>query len=379
VNPNPPTTRRLERADLPLLLAQLQASGYELIGPTLAAGAVVLGPIETVDQLPAGYSTEQQGGLYRLRQRTDAALFAHQVGPHSWKHWLHPPAVCLVTAQRTDQNQPWNVTNPPAAPRRRAFLGVRPCDLQAIRVLDKVFLEGPQRDPTYQAHRQELFLVVVNCTVPGGTCFCASLGTGPRATHGFDLALTEVVGAGQHHFIVEPGSTRGEELLASVPQRLASPAEQAQAAALLAQAAQQMGRHLDTTRIKELLYANYEHPRWNEVAERCLNCANCTMVCPTCFCANIEETTDLGGHHTARWRRWDSCFTLGFTRLSGGSVRSSSRARYRHWLVHKLATWHDQFGVSGCVGCGRCITWCPVAIDITEETAAIRATTGGAT
>jgi Fe-S-cluster-containing hydrogenase component 2 len=129
---------------------------------------------------------------------------------------------------------------------------------------------------------------------------------------------------------------------------------------------------MDTRGIKELLYRNYEHPRWDNVATRCLTCANCTMVCPTCFCTTVEDVTDLSGDHAERWRKWDSCFTMDFSYIHGGSVRATPKSRYRQWLTHKLATWFDQFGSSGCVGCGRCITWCPVAIDLTEEVRAIR-------
>ncbi len=141
---------------------------------------------------------------------------------------------------------------------------------------------------------------------------------------------------------------------------------------VVAKVAQQMGRTMDTAGLKDLLCRNYEHPRWDEVAARCLACANCTMACPTCFCTTVEDVTDLTGTHAERWRKWDSCFSLDFSYIHGGSVRSSARARYRQWMTHKLATWMDQFGTSGCVGCGRCITWCPVAIDITEEVRAIR-------
>ena len=110
------------------------------------------------------------------------------------------------------------------------------------------------------------------------------------------------------------------------------------------------------------------------MAERCLTCGNCTLVCPTCFCTNVEDVGDLTGDHAERWRVWDTCFSVDYSYIHGGSVRPSGRARYRQWLTHKLATWHDQFDSSGCVGCGRCITWCPVGIDITQEVAAIRET-----
>jgi Fe-S-cluster-containing hydrogenase component 2 len=133
---------------------------------------------------------------------------------------------------------------------------------------------------------------------------------------------------------------------------------------------------MDVTGLPELLARNLEHPRWDDVASRCLACANCTMACPTCFCSTVEDTTDLTGDHAERWRSWDSCFTMDFSHVHGGSVRTSTRARYRQWLTHKLSTWHAQFGTSGCVGCGRCITWCPVAIDLTQEVAAIRGSEG---
>ena len=133
--------------------------------------------------------------------------------------------------------------------------------------------------------------------------------------------------------------------------------------------AEQMGRELETDGLRELLERNREHPRWDEVSERCLTCGNCTMVCPTCFCTSVEDVTDLTGEEAERWREWDSCFSLDFSYVVGGSVRSSSRSRYRQWMTHKLGTWWDQFGSSGCVGCGRCITWCPVGIDVTEELA----------
>ena len=125
-----------------------------------------------------------------------------------------------------------------------------------------------------------------------------------------------------------------------------------------------------------LLRRNLEHRAWSRVAERCLGCANCTMVCPTCFCATVEDTTDLSGAIAERRRKWDSCFTCEFSSIHGGSIRRSGAARYRQWMTHKLSSWWQQFETSGCVGCGRCIVWCPVGIDITEEAHAIAAGEG---
>jgi ferredoxin len=197
--------------------------------------------------------------------------------------------------------------------------------------------------------------------------------TGPRATARYDLALTELLDEAGHRFLVEVGSDRGAEVLAEIAHRAAEPEECAEADATVERTAASMGRTLDTTDIRDLLQANAEHPRWDDVADRCLSCGNCTLVCPTCFCSTVEDRTDLAGQEAERTRLWDSCFTLDHSYIHGGAVRRSGRSRYRQWMTHKLSSWIDQFGTSGCVGCGRCITWCPVAIDITEETAAIRA------
>ncbi len=363
--------RVLSASRLDSLFDALTGRGYAVVGPTVRDGAIVFDAIAGVDDLPRGWTDEQDGGTYRLKRRDDDALFGYAVGPHSWKQFLFPPRTRLWQAQRTESG--FAVVDDEVEQPDFAFLGVRSCDLHAIGVQDRVFLDGPYVDPTYRA-RRNAFIVAVQCGQAGGTCFCLSMNTGPKATSGFDLALTELLDAGRHEFLVEVGSDRGAELAAELPCRDATPEAEAAAEAAVERAAAQMGRTMDTTGIKELLYRNYEHPRWDDVAQRCLTCANCTMVCPTCFCTTVEDVSDLQGEHAERWRRWDSCFTADFSYVHGGSIRPSAKSRYRQWMTHKLATWIDQFDTSGCVGCGRCITWCPVAIDITEEVAAIRAT-----
>ena len=360
----------LERANLDELFTALSKRGYRLIGPAVREGAIVYDEIHSAADLPAGWTDEQDGGTYRLKRRSDGALFGYTVGPHSWKKYLHPPAVRLWQADRKDGA--FQVTEEKPDTQKTAFIGVRSCDLHAIGVQDKVFLTGRYVDPLYKARREQAFIVAINCGQAGGTCFCVSMGTGPRAESGFDLALTEVSEQDRHYFTVEVGSERGAEVLAELPHREAQEEERTAAEDCAAKAAQEMGRRMDTTNIKELLYQNYEHPRWEQVAARCLTRANCTMVCPTCFCTTVEDVTDLQGEHAERWQKWDSCFTKDFSYIHGGSIRATPKARYRQWMTHKLATWIDQFGTSGCVGCGRCITWCPVAIDITEEVRAIR-------
>ncbi len=335
-------------------------------------GAIIYDKLESLSDLPIGWTDEQDGGHYRLKRRKDDALFGYVAGPHSWKRFLFPPTLRLWRAKRNGKNGAFEILPQELPDETYAFIGVRSCELHAIALQDRVFLGGKYVDPIYKALRERAFLVAVNCTQAGGTCFCISMRTGPKATSGFDLALTEVLDDGRHYFVVEAGSGRGLNVLNDVPHREATPDEIERAEERVRQAGQQMGRELNTEGIKELLYRNYEHSRWDEVAQRCLSCANCTMVCPTCFCATVEDVTDLTGDTAERVRRWDSCFSLDFSYIHGGSVRATPKARYRQWMTHKLATWIDQFGTSGCVGCGRCITWCPVGIDITEEVRAIR-------
>jgi ferredoxin len=233
-------------------------------------------------------------------------------------------------------------------------------------MLDRVHLGGRFEDPGYRARRGATLIVAVNCTEPAGTCFCASMGTGPRARTGFDLAMTEFIDAERHEFVVEVGTERGASVLEGLRGRDASDADLDRVAEDTARAAARMGRRLKTDSLRDLLYANLDHPAWDEVAARCLTCGNCTLSCPTCFCWTTEDRPDLVGGGAERRRRWDSCFTREFSYIHGGSVRGSAHARYRHWMTHKLAGWHDQFGGSGCVGCGRCLTWCPAGIDITD-------------
>jgi ferredoxin len=352
------------------LVKALRDDGRTVIGPVVRDGAIVHAEITGIEDLPAGWTEVQEGGTYRLARREDEALFGYSVGPHSWKQLFFAPRVRLWHAQRNESG--FSVEVDPTEAPRLALFGARSCDLNAIAVQDRTLRDGAYASPDYAARRADVFVVAVNCGQAGGTCFCVSMRTGPRAVQGFDLALTELLDGG-HRFVVEVGSEAGASLLARLDPEPASDAELDTADAIVEATARSMGRSLDTDGIKELLYRNYEHPRWDDVAARCLSCANCTLVCPTCFCSTVEDVTDLSGDHAERWRRWDSCFTLDFSYIHGGNVRSSPRARYRQWLTHKLATWIDQFGTSGCVGCGRCITWCPVGIDLTEEVRAIRA------
>jgi ferredoxin len=368
-----PPSYTLERDGFDELFGALARRGYTVIGPTVREQAIVYDEIAGSADLPVGWTDEQDGGHYRLHRRDDRALFGYNVGPHSWKQYALPPETLLWRARRDEDGGLSELTEAPREPPRYAFLGARSCELHAMGILDRVLLGGAHPDPGDRARREDVFVVAVQCGQAGGTCFCASMATGPTARGGFDIALTEVLEAPRHYFVLEIGSEAGAEVLGELTHSPASGREREAARALHARAEAEMGRSLDVSDIRELLYRNYESPRWEQVADRCLSCGNCTMVCPTCFCTTVEDVTDLAGEHVERHQRWDSCFTVDYSHIHGGAVRGSTRSRYRQWMTHKLATWIDQFGSSGCVGCGRCITWCPVGIDITEEVLAIRA------
>ncbi|MEV5976667.1 4Fe-4S dicluster domain-containing protein [Streptomyces sp. NPDC052114] len=360
----------LDRRGLDALVHALTARGRTVVGPTVRDGAIVLAELDSGDRLPYGWGVELEAGHYRLRRREDGAAFAHSAGPQSWKNFLHPQREKLWSADRAGDGPPV-IRSGSAGQPSYAFLGVRPCDLRAIAIQDRVLTGGAFRDGGYQERRRGAFLIAAECTEPGATCFCVSMGGGPGADAGFDLALTEVIDGAGHRFVVRVGSAEGAEVLADVPHRQADTGTRDAAVAAVSAAADKMGRAMPPVSLRRLMGESLDAERWDDVASRCLTCGNCTMVCPTCFCTTTEEVTDLTGDHAERWQRWDSCFDLDFSHVHGGPVRSSGRSRYRQWLTHKLGTWHDQFGSSGCVGCGRCVVWCPVGIDITEEAQAL--------
>ena len=272
----------VNRNDIDALFVALQRRAFQILGPTVRDNAIVYDEISSSVDLPVGWTEKQSGGSYRLQRRNDAALFGYTVGPHSWKQFLHPPAVRLWRARQEEQG--FHITVNDEAPPRFAFIGARSCELHAIAVQDTVFLGGPHTDPIYKTRRDNIFVIAVHCGQAGGSCFCVSMQTGPKATMGFDLALTEVLDGRHHYFVVDIGTESGATVMNEIPHHEVTEHERQVAEDIVAKAARQMGRQMDTDNIKNLLYQNYEHPRWDDVANRCLSCSNCTMVCPTCFC-----------------------------------------------------------------------------------------------
>jgi len=362
----------IDRDGVDSLITSLRTEGYRVIGPVVRNGAIVHREIHSVEELPIGWHDEQRPGSYRLVQGDDGALFGWAVGPESFKQSVFPSQSIVWRGRRDGKDVVVEEPADDAPP--EAFFGARPCEVAALDVLGGVLAGSASPDPVFGRRRGAALVVAVECGAPAATCFCTSMGSGPAAGANYDLALTELAGP-DRRFLVAVGSERGAALLAAVPSRPANPDDLRDRDEVIGTATAAIGRTLDAAAVPQLLARNLEHPRWDDVASRCLACGNCTLVCPTCFCAAVEQTTDLTGGITET-RRWDSCFDLAHSYLHGGSVRVSTRSRYRQWMTHKLSTWVDQFGNSGCIGCGRCITWCPVGIDITEEVAAIAASDG---
>jgi len=357
----------LSRSGLGDLIAALRRQEYQVVGPVRDNGVIALGPITAADQLATHVSDWQNPGEYRLQESDLDSYSQYVVGPDSAKRYVFPPVMRLFR-MRVQDGQFKFEAGPPDPP-KLALLLIRPCDLAALLVMDRVFsaVHRCETDLYFRRARQQMCIVVLNCTRPGQNCFCESMGTGPAASSGFDLALTEL----SDGFLMKVGSALGVRLVAELHTRLPLPAEVELAKLRLELARQRMGRRLDAAQAAESLQNAIEHPHWDQVAKRCLACGNCTMVCPTCFCSGVSDSNDLCDGSVSRTRSWDSCFTYQFTYTTAGPVRSSVRARYRHWLRHKLCTFREQFACSGCVGCGRCITWCPAGIDLTREAAAV--------
>ena len=359
-------TVALPKPEFDLLLADLRMNGFQTVGPRVQDASIIYSKIDRLKDLPRGILSEQKPASYRMIQTGKDRYFDFIPGGQSWKQFLFPPRHTLFSAVMDGKWQ-LKVNDEPAL--RFALIGVRACELAAIHIHDKVFLREDFSDPIYRLRREGLFILAVNCLDPDATCFCGSMDTGPRLAAGFDLGVTEL----DEVFLVEVGSELGRSLLSARSFDLPSAFTQNLANRAMERAAESMVRTMDTSDLPGLLTGHLEAERWTEVGKRCLSCANCTQVCPTCFCWDVTDQVDILGKTTSRERVWDSCFNPNYSYVVGGNTRPNIRSRYRQWLTHKLGAWKGQFDVLGCVGCGRCITWCPAGIDLTEEVAAIRA------
>ncbi len=388
-------TRTIDVAGLQALIEALHARGYAVLGPTVRSGTVATGPVSGVDDLPRGVGDEQAPGSYRLRQRDDDAFFGFAAPAQSAKPVFFPADALLWRGRRSPDRRGFDLE-----PRNaegddgdgdgadRGTAGGRPVRTPRRPGLRRRRGRHPRPGPHQPSvHRPALrrpaggrlrrrrrllrpgrdLLLRLDRDRPGPRPGRA------RSSTWSSPSCSTAAGTGSSSPWAASAVPRCSTTSPSAP---VAPADAASAAEVTERATGAMGRRLDPQGLKELLYAAVDSPRWAEVAGRCLSCSNCTMVCPTCFCTSVEDVADLTGDRVERHRAWDSCFTSAFSYIHGGTVRESASSRYRQWMTHKLAAWQDQFGTSGCVGCGRCVTWCPVGIDITEEAAALRGVPG---
>lgn len=350
----------LPRTSLQTLIDQLRSNGFRVIGPQIKDHAIVFDTLYTVAQLPQAYGDDQQPGKYSLAKQKHERWFAWANTAQSVKPWLFKPEQSLWKIKRDAQGV-WKVESMPTEAEPVAVIGVRACDLAGIRLQDQHFLQRGVFDPYYQERRKNLFLVAVNCTHPANTCFCVSTGDGPEATLGYDIALTEL----ENGFVIQSASEIGFRIVEALPTHRVTAEQLATEQQSIAEAAKQL-RHVPKNSRQALLDYK-DDTRWNDIAETCLACGNCTAVCPTCFCHSEDDVGDFNLREAEHIRQWSSCFTQQHSYIHGLTVRPTIALRYKQWLTHKFSSWHDQYGRSGCVGCGRCMTWCPVAIDVTAE------------
>ena len=301
-------------------------------------------------EIPRGIEDIQKPGMYKLVR---GEFFRH--GPDSPKKFLFPPRLLLFRVSKD-----WTIEIPEVEEKLIAFFGIKPCDLAAIKAMDEV--QGELGDPYYRLIRKNLLIIVENCIEPGETCFCSTMETGPIAGSGFDIAYTRV----EDFIVFSADSEIGVNLLKELNLRPLDSEKSTKYAKAIKRAIDKAKANFSIEGLPEKLELSLNSPAYKEITEKCLGCANCNMVCPTCFCFDVVDVPNLNGT-VERIRVWDGCFSYSYAMVAGGHFRPDLWARYRHWLLHKFSYWLKQFGRFGCVGCGRCITWCPVGIDVRES------------
>lgn len=337
---------------------------YTVVAPELNDGVIKYEESTDFEKIPAGYKQFEFAGSYQIFKSSNR-FFSYIRPYNNLKYFLRPPSIKLLTVIEKDGNLEFSYQE---QRKKIAFFDIRRCDLKALSILDKVYLNENYPDSYYKSLREDIFIVGVDCAEAGDVCFCNSMDIDFDSFYSADMFITEI----DDGFLVDTVSKKAEHLVEGLGLSTPTKEDLAKRQEIKRRFKESFKKKLDTANLKEILYQKIEHPYWEEIGKRCLSCANCTQVCPTCFCFDIKEINSLDMKKSERFAVWDSCFNQTFATVHKFNIRDSIASRYRQWLMHKMAYWQDQFGDFGCVGCGRCITWCPAKIDIHIETVKLR-------
>ena len=254
---------------------------------------------------------------------------------------------------------------PSGAGKGRVLFGIRPCDARGFLLLDKVF-GGGCRDPYYTDRRSGTVVVSLGCVDPNPSCFCLSMGGGPCSSEGSDVLLLDL----GDRYIAEAVSEKGAALLEDQAFEKSDEKSLSLAEKTKKQAEASMQPVAKKENLEEELERLFSDPVWKDLAESCLSCGICTYLCPTCHCFDLCD--EASGQAGERIRVWDSCqFPLFTQQASGFNPRPSVKERFRQRIMHKLSYLPKSQSMTGCVGCGRCVTECPVNLDIREVMASL--------
>lgn len=358
----------LSKKQLKQLFALLKQEAFSLIGPVVKDGVISYEEVPVLEELASSVQDKQSPAFYSLKKTNKPYFFSYANGFSSLKKFFFPAQRELFSLKR-DKNKRFNIFYPDKPNKKLAFFGIKPCDLAALVVQDKIFMEGDYQDIYYQNLRKNSFIVVANCTHPSENCFCTSFNTGPAVKNkeSLDISLTEILEADKHYFIAEAFSERAREYFRKLKVPLAKEKDKKMFNKTIEKSARKIKKRVNEEEIKKFFPLSYENYYWREIGKRCLGCGNCTLVCPSCFCSTVLEKSNIGATEAERVKVWDSCFNVEFSYIHPAAVRKNIYSRYRQWLMHKFFNWYKQFKTSGCVGCGRCISWCPVGIDVRDE------------